>query len=352
MINEAAQLADLLPHIGAVDRVGVDTEADSLHSYFEKLCLLQITVAAGDFLVDPLAQLDLAPLGEVLARKEIILQGADYDLRLMRRSFGFVANRVFDTVIAARLVGMREFSLAALVKTFFAIELPKGSQKANWAIRPLPPRMADYARNDTHYLIGIAERLEAELREKKRYEWFRQSCDRAVERSGIERERETDEQWRLKGSSLMPPRAAAVLRELWHWRDGEASAADRPSFHVLRNEELLNAADQFANGGSPSFRHFSPRRAKGFRAAAERALVLPDDELPRFERRRGVRPTMEVQRLAEKLRQVRDRAAADLELDPALIAPRAAIDFIASDVSRAPDILVPWQRDLLALETA
>ena len=66
-----------------------------------------------------------------------------------------------------------------LVKTFFAIELPKGSQKANWAIRPLPQRMADYARNDTHYLIGIAERLEAELREKKRYEWFRQSCDRA-----------------------------------------------------------------------------------------------------------------------------------------------------------------------------
>ncbi|HEX8899529.1 MAG TPA: hypothetical protein VF751_12585, partial [Chthoniobacterales bacterium] len=114
MIQTNAQLAELLPKLEAIDRVAVDTEADSLHCYFEKLCLIQISVPGHDYLVDPLAELDLAPLSERLARKEIVLQGADFDLRLLRRSFGFVARRIFDTVIAARLLGIRSFSLAAL----------------------------------------------------------------------------------------------------------------------------------------------------------------------------------------------------------------------------------------------
>src|SRR5260370_3384200 len=144
LITTAAQLKELLDQIKSVERVAVDTEADSLHCYHEKLCLLQISVPEKDVLVDPLANVDLASLREALEKKEIVLHGADFDLRLLRRSLNFKARKIFDTVIAARLLGIREFSLAALVERFFGVTLTKGSQKANWARRPLPSRMVEY----------------------------------------------------------------------------------------------------------------------------------------------------------------------------------------------------------------
>ncbi|MEP6604409.1 MAG: ribonuclease D, partial [Spartobacteria bacterium] len=176
MIANAAQLEELLSHIEPVERVAIDTEADSLHCYREKLCLLQVSVPGGNFIVDPLSDVDLAPLRGAFEPKEIILHGSDYDLRLLRRSMDFSPRRIFDTVIAARLLGIREFSLAALVKRYFDIELTKGSQKANWAKRPLPPRMLEYAINDTRFLLEMAEKLEAELKASNRHEWFLQSC--------------------------------------------------------------------------------------------------------------------------------------------------------------------------------
>ena len=168
MITSARGLADLITEVERHGRVALDTEADSLHCYREKLCLLQISLPADrrwiglseddaktnvsssrgstsrsenaihrDFIVDPLADVDLAPLRDALVNKEIVLHGADYDLRLLRRNMSFVPKQIFDTVIAARMTGIREFSLAALVKRYFDVELAKGSQKANWAQRPL-----------------------------------------------------------------------------------------------------------------------------------------------------------------------------------------------------------------------
>lgn len=349
MIETDAQLAELLPKLAHVDRVAVDTEADSLHCYFEKLCLIQLSIPGRDFLVDPLANADLSPLARGLTEKEIVLQGADFDLRLLRRSLGFVATRIFDTVIAARLLGIRSFSLAALVEKFFGVTLAKGSQKANWAQRPLPKHMAEYAINDTHYLLPLAENLEAGLRERGRLEWFRQSCERALEQASVERTRDDEEAWRISGAGKLGGRAAAVLRELWHWRDKEAQAADRPSFHILQNHLLIRAAEEFAAGGSPDYRHFSARRRHGFRGAAERGLSLPEEQWPVRPKRRGTRPTREMERAAEELRRRRDAVADAHGLEPSLIAPRGALDAVAADGSRSEALLVPWQRDLLEL---
>jgi ribonuclease D len=349
MIQTDAQLSELLPELAAVDRIAVDTEADSLHCYFEKLCLIQVSVPNHDYLVDPLANVDLAPLAQVLAGKEIVLQGADFDLRLLRRSLGFVATRIFDTVIAARLLGIRSFSLAALVEKFFGVTLPKGSQKANWARRPLPRHMAEYAMNDTHYLLPLAEKLEAGLRECGRLDWFRQSCERALEQAAIERARGDEEPWRISGSGKLGGRACAVLRELWKWRDQEAQSADRPSFHILQNHLLIRAAEDFAAGEVPDYRHFSARRRQGFREAAERGLKLPESQWPSRPKRRGTRPTREMERAAEELRRRRDAVADQHGLEPSLIAPRGAIDAVVADESRREALLVPWQRDLLEL---
>lgn len=350
VIATNAQLNELLPRIHAAPRVAVDTEADSLHCYREKLCLLQISLPGRDSIVDPLADVDLAPLRVALEPREIVLHGADYDLRMLRRGLNFIARRIFDTVIAARLIGIREFSLAALVKRSFRVELTKGSQKANWAQRPLPARMAEYAINDTRYLLPLAEELEAELDRHQRRDWFRQSCERAIVQAALERIRDEDELWRIRGSGSVHGLEAAVLRALWQWREKEAEAADRPPFHILQNHELLNAARNFASGNVSDYRHFSSRRRQTFREAAQSALRLSEADWPVQRRRRfGTRPSVQTVRRAEELRQRRDKSARELGLEPSFIAPRSAIEAIAADQTRAEKLLPAWQRELLGI---
>jgi len=292
----------------------------------------------------------LQPLAAALKTREIVLHGADFDLRLLRRSLGLIPKRVFDTVIAARLLGLRHFSLAALVHRYFQVELPKGSQKANWAQRPLPNRMLAYAVNDTHYLLELAQRMEKELVALNRLEWFRQSCQRAIEQAAVERNREPDEMWRISGSGALRGRSAAILRELWRWRESEAEAVDRPAFHILQNDELLRAATSFHAGDTPDFRHFSSRRRGTFRAAAERALEMKESEWPVARRKFGVRRTTEANQRVEDLRRRRDQIATELDLEPAFLAPRAALEAIATDEDRAGTLLVEWQRELLGLK--
>jgi len=376
LIATDARLTELLKKIDVVDRVAIDTEADSLHFYREKLCLLQISVPAApgvvdasrdletasgnrdhrsrlqhDSIVDPLADLDLEPLRQVLETREIVLHGADYDLRMLRRGLNFIAHQIFDTMIAARLLGVREFSLAALVKRHFGLELPKGSQKANWGKRPLPARMAEYAINDVRYLLPLAEKLEAELDRYQRRDWLRQSCQRVVEQAAVTRVRKQDEFWRIRGSGLLRGRPAAVLRALWQWREREAEMADRPPFHILQNEKLLNAAVGFASGSVPDYKHFSSRRRQAFREAARIALTAPESDWPVLPRRFGTRPTAETVRRTEELRRQRDKSAEELGLEPSFIAPRGTLEAIATDHTRAAPLLVPWQRELLGITT-
>ena len=350
LIANAAQLRELVIQIEPHDRVALDTEADSLHCYREKLCLLQVSVPGHDYVVDPLADLGFAPLSALLENKEIVLHGADYDLRLLRRAFDFKPNRIFDTVIAARLLGIREFSLAALLRQHFGVELAKGSQKANWARRPLSARMVEYAINDTRYLLPLAELLETELKKVHRFDWFEQSCQRAIEQAAVDRARDADETWRITGSGTLRGRAAAILRELWRWREREAEAADRPPFHILQNRELVNAAERFAEGDVVDYRHFSARRRQAFREAAERAIQMAEADWPVSRRRFGTRPSSEIMRRIEELKQRRDRKAAELRLEPAFVAPRTTLESIAADEQRAASLLVPWQRQLLGVE--
>jgi ribonuclease D len=392
LIANAAQLRELISQIEPRDRVAIDTEADSLHCYREKLCLLQVSLPGGDYIVDPLAdiagpasgrqphqsqeharssdakrrgwaiqpvqqtgcppgvqRIDLAPLRDALQTKEIVLHGADFDLRLLRRSLDLTARRIFDTMIAARLLGIREFSLAALVERFFDVKLAKGSQKANWARRPLLPRMLEYATNDTHYLLALAERLETDLQERDRLEWLRQTCQRAIEQAAVSRVRDEDDTWRIRGSGSLKGRAAAVLRALWQWRESEAAAVDRPPFHILQNHELLESAESFALGSVPDYRHFSPRRRRAFCDTAQSALQLPEGEWPVPRRRFGTRPSAEVTRRSEELRVRRDRVARELELEPTFIAPRATLEAIAADHACALNLLVPWQQAALGV---
>jgi len=351
LIADDASLGELVGGLAGSSRIALDTEADSLHCYFEKLCLIQVSTEGGHWLVDPLARLDLQPLFDAVCSKRLVFHGADYDLRLLRRVGNFEPADLFDTMIAARLCGRAGLGLAALVEEFFGIKLSKASQKANWAIRPLSGQMVEYALNDTRYLLEIAATLEADLRRLGRWKWFEESRDRMIASTRETKERDDNKVWRISGSSRLSPHAQAVLRILWFWRDSEARAWDRPPFHVMGNEDMLRVADQVSKGdASYSTPRMNGRRRKSFEVVLALALQIPESEWPKQEKIRRKRPPKDHLERFEALKKIRDAAAAGLELDPAIIAPRGALEATADDP--ASPVLMNWQRELLGLPAA
>jgi ribonuclease D len=218
VINTDAKLSAFLAAIKSAPWLALDTEADSLHAYPEKVCLIQISTVAGDELIDPLAGINLDPLLDALNAHEIIMHGADYDLRLLRKYHEFVPSAIFETMLAARLLGECQFGLSSLAEKLLNVKLDKGSQKADWARRPLTERMEKYARADTHYLKPLADKLKLGLRQKGRLAWHQESCARLIAESSKPPTADTDSVWRIKGSHALNRHALAVLRQLWHWR--------------------------------------------------------------------------------------------------------------------------------------
>lgn len=351
MIDTVEKLADFLVTIRAAPWVAVDTEADSLHAYPEKICLIQISTIAGDRLVDPLAGLNLNPFLDALNSHTLIVHGADYDLRLLRKHHDFVPRAIFDTMVAARLLGEKQFGLGALVEKFLSVTLEKGSQKANWARRPLTERMEAYARNDTRYLKPLADKLQAELVANHRLAWHEESCARLIADCSQPEPVDQEFVWRVKGSHLLNRAALAVLRELWHWREREAIAANKPPFFILRHEDLVNLAEAAA-ARKPTAplvpRHLSERRRHGLADAVKAGVELSPAQYPEIPRHRGQRASEAERRRFGEIARRRDRQADKLGIDPTLIASRAMIVELAQSWEAHAPKLMGWQRELLA----
>jgi ribonuclease D len=197
-VREPAAMESLVRHIGTAERVALDTEADSLHNYFEKVCLIQLSLEGEHYLVDPLSGLDLSGFSKALAEKPLILHGGDYDLRMLRAAMGFrPRGEVFDTMIAAQLLGIEQIGLAALIERCFDImmekEGQKSEQKSDWSRRPLSEKQLSYAINDTRFLEQLAEHLIRDLGERGRIDWHKESCRAMVESTGRDRLRDPEQ---------------------------------------------------------------------------------------------------------------------------------------------------------------
>ena len=350
VIDTDEQLEVLLARIGRAGWVALDTEADSLHAYPEKLCLLQISLPGTDELVDPLAAMKIGPLIEVLRNRELIMHGADYDLRLLRRAYEFVPESVVDTMLAARLLGFTEFGLTSLVEKLLGVRLEKGSQTADWAKRPLTERMINYARNDTRHLKPLWDWLRSRLDDNGRLHWHKESCARLVKECAAVRPADPDQIWRVKGADRLDRRSLAVLRELWYWRDGEAVAANRPPFFILRHDTLVTLAEAAALGKNVAAllpARLAQRRREGVLVAVRRGLGLSASQWPQLNRYSTPRSNAGEKRRYEELRQRRDRRAAELAIDPTLIASRATLSALARDWDAGRSALMAWQRELL-----
>jgi ribonuclease D len=350
VIDTEDKLAALLPALRAAPWIAMDTEADSLHAYPEKLCLLQISSEGVEALVDPLARLGLAPLLDIFHDHQLIMHGADYDLRLLRKTFDFKPTSIFDTMLAARLMGCREFGLSNLVQKFLNVKLEKGPQKADWSRRPLTPRMEEYARNDTRFLKPLADILRKELEEKGRLQWHEETCRRLIEECSVIRTPDPETVWRVKGSFHLGSNALAVLREIWNWREKEAVASNKPPYFILQPDTMIGLSIAAVEGKSLEQlipKRFSPRRHSTLVRAVQRGLHSPDK--PQLIRATHYRQTADEKRRYHELEKKRNRRAHDLGIDPTIIASRAELVQLARNGSSQEDeiVMMNWQSELL-----
>ncbi|HEX7705575.1 MAG TPA: ribonuclease D [Thermoanaerobaculia bacterium] len=344
-----------LESLSRAPQIAVDTEADSLHSYFDKVCLIQISVPDETLIVDPLAGIELTRFGELLANSDVqkVLHGGDYDLRILHRDFGFTVRNLVDTSICAQLLGYDGLGLAALLDRHFGVKLNKTHQRADWSMRPLSPEMLAYAALDTHHLIDLAAKLRDELTALGRWEWALEE----FERLEAVRFRESDvdaEAWRkLKSIGSLDRRSLAVVRELHGWRDQLARKADKPPFKIIGNDSILalardkplNVRDLPSVAGLP--RYHADRYGRELVQLVKRAMELADDELPlRSEPKAWIRDKA-LEARTEKLKKIRDRFARELAIDPSVLAPRHVLTAVASSGTLDVPAMREWQKRVM-----
>lgn len=293
MVEDADSLDDMLKTLGDAHVIGIDTESDSSYAYQEKVCLIQVSNHDTDFIIDPLKVDDLSPLGPILADPSVtkVLHGADYDIVCLKRDFGFEIKGVFDTLIAAQLLGMERIGLADLVERFFGIELDKTYQRHNWALRPLAPEHLDYARGDTHWMAALRELVTRQLEAKGRMRHMREECTILEQREWGGRTQDPHAFLKMKKANTLDDDAMKVLQHIYGYREREAEKMNRPVYKVIPNDVLLVIARKAPESRDELHALFPRKRAMLRRhgaglAKAVRAALDDDEPLPKVKKAR------------------------------------------------------------------
>ncbi|HYW32483.1 MAG TPA: HRDC domain-containing protein [Gemmatimonas sp.] len=349
-----------LAELSDVRDIALDTEGASFHKFVDRIYLLQLSTAQHEAVIDPLPIGTPERLGTLLEDRavEVVLHDADYDLRLLHQDYGWRVTHLFDTRVAAQLLGIRAFGLAALLEQFFGLKLDKKHQRADWSMRPLTADMLDYAAQDTRHLLGLRDRLRAELEKKGRMHWAQEEFQRA-EGTQWDVELPDTSFLRLKGARDLTRRELARLRELVRWRDGIAAELDRATFRVAGNEVLfdlsraapLTREGLFAVKGFP--RGMSEARVAEAIAAIGRGNLVPDADLPRFAKSVRWDRDPDFDDRVARLKSFRDTAAVKLDLDPGVLCSRDRMEAVARRSPTTLDELLEvtelrrWQAEVL-----
>ena len=341
--------------------VALDTEGASFHRFVDRIYLLQVSTRERTAVIDPLPIGKAPELGALVEDPsvEIVFHDADYDLRLLQQDYGWQIRHLFDTRVAAQLLGIRAFGLAALLERFFGVKLDKKHQRADWSMRPLTPDMLDYAALDTMYLPDLRDRLKEALEKAGRWSWAKEEFTR-LEATKWAPEDEATSFMKMKGARDLNRRELAVLRELVAWRNGAAADQDRATFRVLGNEPLFEIAkthprDKAALSqikGMP--RGILEARAPQILDAVARGLAVPDAELPKYPRGLRWDRDPEFDARVSAIKTVRDRIAEQLDMDTGVLCSRDRMEAVArakptslEDFERIPE-LRRWQVEVLA----
>jgi ribonuclease D len=355
-IDTQQEADDFLADLSGIREIAVDTEGASFHRFIDRIYLLQITTRERSAIIDPLPIGMPKGLGDILQdpEVEVVFHDADYDLRLLHQDYGWHVNNIFDTRIAAQLLGIKAFGLAALLEQFFGVKLDKKHQRADWSLRPLPPGMLDYASQDTKYLLDLRDELRSRLEKLGRLAWAEEEFAR-LEGTKWEEEDASQSFLRIKGARDLTRRELALLRELVPWRDSVAKEVDRATFRVMGNEVLLDIARTAPKSvkelstlkGMP--RGILDRGASAILGAVQKGLEVAEEHLPRFPRAPRWDREEDFDARVARLKTVRDAAAVRLNLDPGVLCSRERLEAIVrkkpTSVSDLEDVpgLRKWQ---------
>jgi len=334
-LDTSEMVDQFLDDISGVREIALDTEGASFHRFIDRIYLLQITTRDGSAIIDPLPIGMPKRLGALLEDPdiEVVFHDADYDLRLLHQDYGWHVNTIFDTRVAAQLLGIKAFGLAALLEQFFAVKLDKKHQRADWSLRPLTQGMLDYAAQDTRHLLDLRDELKTRLDKLGRANWAREEFERL---EGTRWDEADDSQafFRIKGARDLTRRELALLRELVPWRDSVARDVDRATFRVMGNEVLLDIARTAPRSvRAPSSLKGMPRGildrgATAILSAVERGLEVAEEHLPRFPRAPKWEREDDFDDKVSRLKAVRDSAATHLSLDPGVLCSRERLEAI------------------------
>ncbi|HVZ78573.1 MAG TPA: HRDC domain-containing protein [Gemmatimonadaceae bacterium] len=352
--------ARFLREISTATQVAVDTEGASFHRFVDRIYLLQISTRERSAIIDPLAVQQLDGLGALIERAdvEVVFHDADYDLRLLRQDYGWQVRRLFDTRVAAQLLGIRAFGLAALLERYFGVKLEKKYQRADWSLRPLTPGMLEYAAQDTMHLLALRDRMADDLERLGRSAWAREEFTR-VEEVRWEPEDPAQAFLRVKGARDLSRRELAVFKELVHWRDHVAAEQDRATFRVIGNEQLFELARRQPTSregmlevkGVP--RGIVEHRGGELLDAIRAGLAVPEHDLPRFPRGKRWDRDPDFDARVATLKTVRDAVAEKLDLDPGVLCAKDRLEAVARRNPQSVDELSEvtelrrWQMDVL-----
>ena len=325
-IESREALEQGIKYLDHAEVIGVDTEGDSLHSYQEKVSLIQISGNHHDLIIDPLALGDLSPLTGLLSRPDVVkvLHGTDYDVVVLKRDFGFQISPLFDTCLAARACGIPKYSLADLLNRYFGVSVDKRFQKADWSARPLPQKWLEYAAVDTHYLPQLYQVLKTELEAKGRLEMVEEECQLLTLREWTGKPFEPSDYLRIKGITKLPDQAQRVAQALAVARDKMAQRLNRPVFKVFSDQDLLLMAnkqpgtDQELATLFPRPSH-SIRRRAAFWLSAIRQGLQDRSPLPSPPINRSQSFSAAQQALYHRLREWRDAQARTEGVEPAMV---------------------------------
>jgi ribonuclease D len=242
LVSTSDSFQEMLKRLIPASRLAIDIEADSLYHYFEKVCLIQISTDDATFIIDPLAVKKIDELHALIASSKVekVFHAAGYDTYCLRRDYGFSFANIFDTHIAAQLLGYEFLGLGALLESVLGIYHSKQRQRDDWSRRPLETEQLEYAAMDTHYLLGLRDVLESALREKGRLSWAQEEFENAATTEKTDKEFDPEGYRNIKGSRELPLQGMASLRALYVLRDQIARKLDVPSFKVMNNSVLLD----------------------------------------------------------------------------------------------------------------